>query len=243
MSRSISAAIRVLVVACVAGAAMLVGAHTALAHVSVSADGAVPGKYTKATFRVPNEKETASTVRLEVTFPADHPFGRASVAPPAGWTATVKTRKLDVPVSHHGGAKLTEGVESITWEGGEIKPGEFAEFPVSFGPLPADADRLVFKALQTYSDGDVVRWIETPRDGAPEPEYPAPVLTLAAAPATASDAGTDVLARVLGLVGAVTAFGALAACVAVLPAVRRRTAQPRAEIPPARVPVKEKAQV
>lgn len=242
MSRSPSAVVRLLVVAFVAAAAMLVGGHTALAHVSVSADSPVPGKYTKATFRVPNEREAASTVRLEVTFPADHPFGRASVAPVDGWTATVKTRKVDVPVSHHGGAKLTEGVESITWEGGEIKPGQFVEFPVSFGPLPADADRLVFKALQTYSDGEVVRWIETPQAGAADPEYPAPVLSLATAPAAVAD-GTDGLARVLGLVGVVTAFGALAACVAVLPAARRRQAPPRSEIPAARVPAKEKARV
>ncbi|WP_446218541.1 DUF1775 domain-containing protein [Micromonospora sp. IBHARD004] len=34
------------------------------------------------------------------------------------------------------------------------------------------------EALQTYSDGDVVRWIEEPTSGA-EPEHPAPVLKLA----------------------------------------------------------------
>ena len=35
---------------------------------------------------------------------------------------------------------------------------------------------MVFKALQTYSDGNVVRWIEEPVDGGEEPEHPAPVL-------------------------------------------------------------------
>jgi periplasmic copper chaperone A len=35
-------------------------------------------------------------------------------------------------------------------------------------------DRIVFKALQTYSDGDVVRWIEEPVAGEPEPDHPAP---------------------------------------------------------------------
>jgi hypothetical protein len=36
----------------------------------------------------------------------------------------------------------------------------------------------VFKAVQTYGDGTVVRWIEDQPKGAPEPEHPAPVLTL-----------------------------------------------------------------
>jgi hypothetical protein len=55
---------------------------------------------------------------------------------------------------------------------------------VSLGPLP-QVDQLVFKALQTYSDGDIVRWIEVPAAGA-EAEHPAPVLKLA----KATSAGT-----------------------------------------------------
>ena len=39
---------------------------------------------------------------------------------------------------------------------------------------------MVFKALQTYSGGEVVRWIDEPVAGA-EPESPAPVLKLAKA--------------------------------------------------------------
>ena len=41
--------------------------------------------------------------------------------------------------------------------------------------------QLVFKTLQTSSDGTVVRWIETPAKGAGEPEHPAPLLRLEAA--------------------------------------------------------------
>jgi Domain of unkown function (DUF1775) len=35
-----------------------------------------------------------------------------------------------------------------------------------------------FKALQTYSDGDVVQWIEPTVKGGAEPEHPPPVLKL-----------------------------------------------------------------
>ena len=43
--------------------------------------------------------------------------------------------------------------------------------------IPGKAgDELTFKALQTYSDGDVVRWI-----GAPDSEQPAPQVKVTAA--------------------------------------------------------------
>ena len=40
----------------------------------------------------------------------------------------------------------------------------------------ADPVRLQFKALQTYSNGEIDRWIEDWPAGAPEPDHPAPVL-------------------------------------------------------------------
>ena len=62
---------------------------------------------------------------------------------------------------------------------GRDRADQFQEFDVSLGPLP-DIDQIVFKALQTYSDGEIVRWIDEPAAGT-EPEHPAPVLKLAAA--------------------------------------------------------------
>ena len=49
---------------------------------------------------------------------------------------------------------------------------------MSAGPLPTSAKQLAFPTLQTYSDGDVVRWIQTTAKGAPEPDFPVPTLTL-----------------------------------------------------------------
>ncbi|MBW3668688.1 MAG: YcnI family protein [Actinobacteria bacterium] len=71
-----------------------------------------------------------------------------------------------------------EAVARITWTGGTIRPGEFEEFDVSGGPLPTEADRLVFRALQTHDNGEGVRWIDEPDEPGPEPEHPAPVVTL-----------------------------------------------------------------
>jgi hypothetical protein len=39
-------------------------------------------------------------------------------------------------------------------------------------------NQLQFKASQTYSDGEVVQWIEPTVKGGAEPAHPAPVLTL-----------------------------------------------------------------
>ncbi|OKI71659.1 YcnI family copper-binding membrane protein [Micromonospora sp. CB01531] len=171
-------------------AAITVGvAGPASAHVSVNPKEATQGGYTKVTFRVPNEKDNANTTKVEVNLPASSPIGSVSLKPLAGWTAQTETSKLATPIKVHD-SELTEAVTKITWTAdanSAIKPGQFQEFDVSLGPLP-ETDQLVLKALQTYSDGDVVRWIEEPTSGA-EPEHPAPVLKLTkkdAAPAAAA---------------------------------------------------------
>ncbi|QKW07890.1 YcnI family protein [Streptomyces sp. NA04227] len=153
----------------------------AFAHVSVSPEGvAAKGDYATVNFKVPNERDNASTTKLEVNFPADHPL--ASVQPQAvpGWKAVVTKSKLDKPIEMHG-EKIDEAVTKVTWtaDGKGVEPGFFQKFPLSMGQLPKDTDELVFKAIQTYSNKEVVRWIEAPQEGQAEPEHPAPVLTLA----------------------------------------------------------------
>jgi uncharacterized protein YcnI len=173
-----------------AAAAVLASASTASAHVTVNPNNATQGGFAKLTFRVPTERDVATT-KLEVAFPADQPLAFFNVKPHAGWSYKVTKAKLATPITVFG-EKLTEAVSRVTWtaEGAAnaIKPGEFDEFDVSVGPLPT-APQMVFKALQTYADGQVVRWIEPRAAGAADPEHPAPVLTLtAAAPADSASA-------------------------------------------------------
>ncbi|MER5430945.1 YcnI family protein [Streptomyces sp. NPDC002588] len=236
----------------VAGLAVLGLSSPALAHVSVQAEGtAAKGGYAVVDFKVPNERDDARTSKVEVNFPTDHPLASAMPEPISGWKIQVTKAKLDKPIEVHG-QQISEAVSKITWTatGKGIEVGFFQKFPVSVGALPEDADALVFKAVQTYSDKEVVRWIEVQEDGAEEPENPAPVLTLAAASegdhhgtstaeevsdkssdgaeATASTTeasagssdGTDTTARVLGVVGIVV--GAAGVAYGVL-AGRRRT--------------------
>ncbi|MGW0909210.1 YcnI family copper-binding membrane protein [Streptomyces sp. NPDC002853] len=232
---------RVSVVGGVAASAVLLLSVPAFAHVSVSAEGeAAKGGYATVNFKVPNEMDDASTAKLEVSFPEDHPLASVMTQDVPGWTAKVTKSKLDKPLEMHG-EKIDEAVSKVTWtaDGKGVKPGSFQKFPLSIGALPEDADELVFKAVQTYDNKEVVRWIEPQQKGQEEPEHPAPALALTAASEdghgaaashdddakedaksgdeneTASADSSDSTARVLGIVGIVVgaagvAFGVLA---------------------------------
>ncbi|MER6618779.1 MULTISPECIES: YcnI family protein [unclassified Streptomyces] len=174
---------RIAAAGAVAGAAVLAVSTPCFAHVSVQPEGeAAKGGYAVVGFKVPNERDDASTTKLEITFPTDHPLASVMPQPVEGWDVKVTTSKLDKPLELHG-KKINEAVSKVTWtaKGDGIEPGFFQKFPVSVGTLPEDADELVFKALQTYSSKEVVRWIEVPQEGQEEPEHPAPVLTLSEA--------------------------------------------------------------
>ncbi|MCX4386365.1 YcnI family protein [Micromonospora peucetia] len=204
--------------------AVLGFAAPASAHVTVNPQEATQGGYGRFAFRVPNESDAASTTKLEVVLPENAPVGSVSTMPVPGWTVAVEKRKVDPPVEVHG-SQISEAVSKITWTAAgdaAVKPGQFQEFPVSMGPLP-QVETMVFKTLQTYSDGNVQRWIEAPTPGGEEPENPAPVLTLtAAAPSAAptgsaappaaaddDDADSDGVATGLAVAGLVAGVGGL----------------------------------
>ncbi|MEW2303314.1 YcnI family protein [Streptomyces sp. NPDC006655] len=241
---------RIAAVTAVAGTAVLAVSSPAFAHVSVQPEGtAAKGGYAVIDFKVPNERDDASTTKVEVNFPADHPIASVMPQPMAGWKIDVTKSKLAKPLEMHG-EKIGEAVTKVTWtasDGKGIQPGYFQKFPLSVGALPENTDELVFKALQTYSNKEVVRWIEAQQKGQEEPENPAPVLALSAATgdhhgtAAAEDAaaetsaktettaaddsgpsgGSDTTARVLGIVGIVV--GAAGVAYGVLAGRRRST--------------------
>ncbi|MEV7376747.1 YcnI family copper-binding membrane protein [Streptomyces lydicus] len=215
---------RLALVGGVAAGSVLLLAGPAFAHVSVQSQSAPKGGFATVNFKVPNERDDASTVKLEVNLPTDHPLASVMPQPVPGWKVSVTKTKLAKPIEMEG-EKINEAPSKITWtaDGKGIEPGQFQQFPLSVGQLPENADQLVFKALQTYDNKDVVRWIEPTKEGAPEPENPAPVLHLTAAEgdghgaaagddakggakttaAAAETSASDTTARVLGVVGIV----------------------------------------
>jgi Domain of unkown function (DUF1775) len=59
------------------------------------------------------------------------------------------------------GEQVTGVVGTVTWQGGAIEPGEFAEFGFSARP-PDEPGTLEFPAIQTYDSGEMVRRISRP---------------------------------------------------------------------------------
>ena len=229
-------------------------AGPASAHVTIGPDTtAKGGSDVELTFRVPNEEAQADTTQLEVDFPTDKPITGVLPEPTPGWTVKVDNVTLATPIKTDDGT-VTQVVQRITWSGGQLPPGQYQGFRVMLGSLPDNADSLTFKALQTYSNGDVVRWIDVQQPGQPEPDHPAPVLTLtAAAPdgaspsapssqvtatasapssapsssssgATASAKTSDSTARGLGIAGIVIGVLGLAAGAFGITAARRKGA-------------------
>ena len=198
------------------GLVVLVVAGPAAAHITTFPSAATQGgSDLELTFRVPNEEAKASTTKVEITFPADHPIANVLVQPVAGWTVQVQNTTLATPIKTDDG-DVSQVLAKVTWSGGRIDPGQYAGFHVIFGLLPSGTDQIVFKAVQTYSNGDVVRWIDVARTGQPAPDHPAPVLALTkptgastpSAPAPAKTkvktaVATDSTARGLGVGGLV----------------------------------------
>jgi uncharacterized protein YcnI len=213
--------------------AALVAAPAATAHVTLNPGEWEAGSFARFAVRVPNERPNADTTEITVRFPEN--VISASFQPVPGWTRTVEMAQLDEPIEEEGEEPITERIASVTWAGGTIRPGEFQEFGVSFQvPEEAMGEDLMFPSLQTYSNGEVVRWI----DPDPEAESPAPRVmvlppaeeqgggaatttteaeegeTAEAAPAAAPDddddgSGLATVALVLGVAGLVAGVAAL----------------------------------
>ena len=153
--------------------AALVLVPAASAHVTVNPNEVPAGSFSRFAVRVPTERPNADTTRVVLQLPEGLAF--VSFQPKPGWTRTVTMVKLAKPVTNDEGETVTERIGTVTWEGGKIAPGEFDEFGLSAKVPDTAGQTLVFPAVQTYSNGEVVRWI-----GAADADTPAPRVSLAA---------------------------------------------------------------
>jgi periplasmic copper chaperone A len=201
-----------------AAAALLVAPAAAQAHVLVVPDTAPQGAEMRLDVRVPNERDDAATTKVDVQLPPG--FAEAAVQPVAGWSVKITHVKLNPPVQSDDGP-ITEGVGRITWTAKSaadgIPVGGFQDFGLEV-LIPGKAgSTLTFKALQTYSNGTVVRWI-----GAQDSDTPAPTVKVTAAgggaatarPAVAasnsgSSNGLAVAALIVGALGLITGVAGL----------------------------------
>ena len=168
----------------------LVAAGGGARPTSPSSPSQVPaGGFARLDVRVPNERDDAATEKVEVQMPDGFLF--VSYEPVEGWSVDVKIEKLDEPAEAFG-EEITEQVDTVTFTADSpdaaIQPGQFRDFGLSVG-MPEDAaagETLTFPAIQTYDNGEVVRWI-----GAPDAEEPAAQVTLTEGAEAASNHADD----------------------------------------------------
>ena len=145
----------------------------AYGHVTLQPSTAPQGAFARLDVRVPNERDDESTEKVEVQLPDGFPS--ASYEPVPGWSVEVTTRQFDPPIQTEDG-EITEGVDRIIWtadsEDDAIPPGAFKDFGLSVRIPGKAGDELTFRALQTYTGGEVVRWIGAELDN------PAAVVTV-----------------------------------------------------------------
>ena len=147
----------------VAGLTLALAAPLAAsAHVGIDPAQAEPGEPATFTFTAPNESDTASTIRLEVELPTDTPILSVRYAPLPGWT--IEVVESDLPESVDVDAEQAPTRIILTADDGNgLRPGQFLEWTVSFGPIP-DTGQISFPVTETYDDGEVVEWDSTPAE-------------------------------------------------------------------------------
>jgi uncharacterized protein YcnI len=201
-------------------AAMLVAAgalaSSASAHVTVHPNALPSGAFTVVTVNVPNERPKAATTKVDVKLPGGIYF--LSYQPLPGWKVKVTYRKLAKPARVFG-ETITREVDRVVWSGGRIASGQFVAFPLSIRvPERTKGTLLAFKAVQTYSNGEVVRWI-----GAPSADAPAPQVAVIGATSPVGDVPAGAShARKLQNVLAGVAFGVPLGALLLGGALRRR---------------------
>ena len=169
---------RLVLATAVAGACALAPA-AAQAHVSFHPNAIPQGAYVTVYVRVPNEVDHANISSVAIKLP--NGVLSALGDPPPGWSFKAKTQKLAKPIKTDDGVVSTE-VTQVDFAGGHTPPGQFANLPLTLS-LPDSAKQgsvLSFPTVQTYSNGEVVRWI----DPSAEDEHPAPTIDITA-PGTA----------------------------------------------------------
>ncbi|QFR02203.1 DUF1775 domain-containing protein [Streptomyces phaeolivaceus] len=147
-------------------AVVVATAGPAAAHAEVEAEGArALDQNVELTFSAESESGSAGITKVEVILPeglvpADITYGEG----PDGW-------------------KFAPTDRGYTVSGTKLAVGEDVEYVVTVRQLP-DAKSLVFKTLQSYSDGKVDRWIELEEEAEGDGHghgHPAPRLDLKAA--------------------------------------------------------------
>jgi periplasmic copper chaperone A len=230
-------------VAVLLAASALAAPASAQAHISLHPNTIPAGAFATLDVRVPGEQEGAYVKKVDTLFPAG--FTGVNYENVPGWTAKLIETKLATPIQEGGETINTEVSQVVwTWTGplGKVNNGQFINFPLSLAiPENAAGQALEFRTIQTYSNGQVVHWI----DPSLTAEHPAPRINVTAKggviediagheagpeagqtagsrstpaptpavvkPSSGASEGLGVAALILGALGLIAGLGALAA--------------------------------
>jgi uncharacterized protein YcnI len=142
----------------------VVVAAPASAHTTATAEPATAGAQNAVvSFYAAAESTSAGITSLKIVLPDGiSPADVTYVDGPAGWA-------------------LQTDADGYVVSGPAVPVARDVQHRVRVKQLPL-VPALVFKILQTYSDGKIDRWIEVPSGANANPENPAPVVQLAAPP-------------------------------------------------------------
>lgn len=159
-------------------AAALVAPADASAHISLHPNTIPAGAFATVELRVPGEQEGAHVAKVAVLFPKG--FTGVDYQSVSGWSTRVIESRLAHPLEEDGETIDSEVSEIVwTWKGpaSKVDNGQFIDFPLSLAiPEGASGSSLQFKAVQTYSNGQVVHWI----DPSLQAEHPSPRINVTA---------------------------------------------------------------
>jgi uncharacterized protein YcnI len=171
------------------GGVLLATPAAVQAHISLHPNTIPAGAFATLDVRVPGEQEGAYVTKVDTLFPQG--FTGVDYENVPGWTAKVIETKLATPISEDGETIDTEVSQIVwTWTGplGKVNNGQFIDFPLSLA-IPADAagKALEFRTVQTYSNGQVVHWI----DSSLTAEHPSPRINVTAKGGVIEDLAGD----------------------------------------------------
>ncbi len=168
--------------------ALLVPA-SAQAHISLHPNTIPAGAFATLDVRVPGEQEGAQVTKVDVLFPQG--FTAVDYENVPGWSTHVIETKLATPITEDGETIDTEVSQIVwTWAGplGKVKNGQFIDFPLSLAiPQNAAGRALEFRTVQSYSNGQVVHWI----DPSLSAEHPSPRINVTAKGGVVEDLAGD----------------------------------------------------
>jgi periplasmic copper chaperone A len=167
---------------------VLILAASAQAHISIHPNTVPAGAFATLDVRVPGEQAGAYVSKVDLLLPPG--FTDVDYEAVPGWSVRTIERKLTTPIEEDG-EKIDSEISQLvwTWTGplGKVQDGQFIQFPLSVTIPDQASGALEFRTVQTYSDGQVVHWI----DPSLEAEHPSPRINVTGKGGVVEDVAGD----------------------------------------------------